>query len=108
LDIIKLINYLAVAKEADLLMKEASVWIQSEIESIQNPSDCTSAKYMYCPVFNTCGAGCALHQVRNLSKIPVINTQSSLIVSSLDLPIREQLSLVKDGTISGNFTYLSF
>lgn len=44
-------------------MKTASKWIAAEIERVQNPTDCETAKYMYCPVFNSCGAGCMLHQV---------------------------------------------
>lgn len=46
----------------DDILEAASIWMRDYIEKNQNPQDCSEAKYLYCPVMNSCGGGCGLHQ----------------------------------------------
>lgn len=52
------------SEEKVAAMEAASEWLLSEIDRVQNPEDCENAKHHVCPVTNSCGAGCGLHQVK--------------------------------------------
>jgi len=45
------------------IMREASDWMMKKIYQVQNPQDCDNAKYHYCPIVNSCGGGCVIHQL---------------------------------------------
>eukprot|EP01114_Cavostelium_apophysatum_P018265 TRINITY_DN5616_c0_g2_i1.p1 TRINITY_DN5616_c0_g2~~TRINITY_DN5616_c0_g2_i1.p1 ORF type:complete len:495 (+),score=94.59 TRINITY_DN5616_c0_g2_i1:42-1526(+) len=44
------------------IMTLASDWLHAKIDAVQNPTDCSNAKWHLCRVFNNCGGGCVIHQ----------------------------------------------